>query len=94
MRYRPDLENIEDVLDRCEPTWARDEQRDMIDDDKIRAAWEEYAGPFAGGDGIHPYSRGYRDGYAAAMREIAERAVAGGYQPIDDCSQPVAPGEK
>lgn len=49
----------------------------MTDETKIRTAWEDYAGPYAGGDGIHQYSRGYRDGYEAARADAsAELAMA------------------
>ena len=48
----------------------------MIDETKIRSAWERYHGPIAELCGCIPatppaYGRGYRDGYAAAMREFA-----------------------
>ena len=48
----------------------------MSEDVKIRAAWEAYHGPITELDGYIPatpptYERGYRDGYAAAMREFA-----------------------
>ena len=88
----------------------------MSDNEQIRASWEAYHGPVNSlyGDEIPQappaYSRGYRDGYAAASEDLARarKALArceewlerylstpvDGYQPIDNGSKAVPPGDE